>query len=35
VLTANQVLFWAALRAVGADTREVTGYGRIFATTSQ
>jgi maleate isomerase len=30
VLTANQVLFWAALRAAGADTREVTGYGTVF-----
>lgn len=34
VLTANQVLFWAALRAAGADTREVTAYGRVFATTT-
>ena len=32
VLTANQVLFWAALRAAGADPREITGYGSIFAT---
>jgi maleate isomerase len=29
VLTANQVLFWAALRAAGADVA-VSGYGRIF-----
>jgi maleate isomerase len=32
VLTANQVLFWAALKAAGATTSKVTGYGRIFAT---
>lgn len=32
VLTANQVLFWAALAAAGAPTSSVTGYGRIFAT---
>jgi maleate isomerase len=31
VLTANQVLLWAALRAAGVTTREVTHYGRIFA----
>jgi maleate isomerase len=31
VLTANQVLFWAALRAAGADTSQVTDYGRIFS----
>jgi maleate isomerase len=31
VLTANQVLFWAALRAAGAPTSRVAGYGRIFA----
>jgi maleate isomerase len=31
VLTANQVLLWAALRAVGADPAQVTGYGRVFA----
>jgi maleate isomerase len=32
VLTANQVLLWAALRAVGADPAVVEGYGRLFAT---
>jgi maleate isomerase len=35
VLTANQVLLWAALRAAGADTRDVTGYGRVFAETAR
>jgi maleate isomerase len=30
VLTANQVLLWAALRAAGADTGSVAGYGRLF-----
>ena len=30
VLTANQALLWAALRAAGADTSAVAGYGRIF-----
>ena len=35
VLTANQVLFWAALGAAGADIRAVTGYGRLFAATKQ
>ena len=30
ILTANQVLLWAAIRAAGATT-EVTGYGRIFS----
>jgi maleate isomerase len=30
VLTANQVLLWAALQAAGADTRCVVGYGRVF-----
>ncbi len=30
VLTANQVLIWAALSAVGADVREMTNYGRVF-----
>jgi maleate isomerase len=29
VLTANQVLFWAALRAAGADAL-VSGYGQLF-----
>lgn len=31
VVTANQVLLWAALRAAGTSTTEVTGYGRLFA----
>lgn len=31
VLTANQVVFWAALRAAGADTTAIQRYGRIFA----
>ena len=31
VLTANQVLFWAALRAAHADTLAVHQYGRLFA----
>ncbi|MET9361162.1 maleate cis-trans isomerase [Streptomyces sp. NPDC006632] len=30
VLTANQVLLWAALRAAGAPAEEITGYGRLF-----
>jgi maleate isomerase len=30
VLSANQALLWAALRAVGADVTAVHGYGRIF-----
>jgi maleate isomerase len=30
VVTANQALLWAALRAAGADTSGVTGYGRLF-----
>ncbi len=30
VLAANQVVFWAALRAAGADASTVTGYGRLF-----
>jgi maleate isomerase len=30
VLTANQALFWAALRAAGGDPGTVTGYGRLF-----
>ena len=29
VLTANQVLFWYALRRTGSGAR-VSGYGRIF-----
>lgn len=32
VLTANQVLLWAALRAAGAATTGITGYGRLFET---
>jgi maleate isomerase len=31
VLTANQVLFWAALRAAGAESFEVKGYGGLFS----
>ncbi|MFG2979779.1 maleate cis-trans isomerase [Streptomyces sp. NPDC048258] len=31
VLTANQVLLWAALRAAAAPTDGITGYGRLFA----
>jgi maleate isomerase len=31
VVTANQVLFWAALRAAGAPL-SVTGYGKLFTT---
>jgi maleate isomerase len=34
VVTANQALFWAALRAAGASTDSVTGYGRLFGTTT-
>jgi len=30
VLTANQVLLWAALRVAGADPGWVTDYGRLF-----
>jgi maleate isomerase len=30
VLSANQVLLWAALAAAGADPGEVAGYGRLF-----
>jgi maleate isomerase len=30
VLTANQALFWAALRAAGSDTSTVIGFGRLF-----
>ncbi|MFI9103621.1 maleate cis-trans isomerase [Streptomyces fildesensis] len=30
VLTANQVLLWAALRAAHTDTTQITGYGRLF-----
>jgi maleate isomerase len=33
VLTANQVLFWSALRAAAAH-RPVSGYGRLFMTSS-
>jgi maleate isomerase len=31
VVTPNQVLLWAALRAAGAPTRLVEGYGRLFS----
>jgi maleate isomerase len=31
VLTASQALLWAALRAAGAPTDSVDGYGRLFA----
>jgi maleate isomerase len=31
VITPNQVLFWAALRAAGAPTSLVSGYGRLFS----
>jgi maleate isomerase len=31
VVTANQGLLWAALRAAGADSGAVTGYGALFA----
>lgn len=31
VLTANQALFWAALRAAGYDASTVVGFGRLFA----
>lgn len=34
VLTANQALFWAALSAGGVDPISVSGYGRLFADTS-
>lgn len=30
VVTANQALLWAALKAAGADPTAVTGYGHIF-----
>ncbi|MEV6013560.1 maleate cis-trans isomerase [Streptomyces sp. NPDC051976] len=30
VLTANQVLLWAALRAAGASAEGIAGYGRLF-----
>jgi maleate isomerase len=33
VVTANQALFWSALRAAGADASAVSGYGRLFAVT--
>jgi maleate isomerase len=32
ILTANQVLLWAALRAAGADSATVDGYGQLFRT---
>ncbi len=31
VVTANQALLWAALRAAGGDPGSVTGYGQLFA----
>ncbi|MFN2544756.1 MAG: aspartate/glutamate racemase family protein [Actinomycetota bacterium] len=31
VVTPNQVLLWAALRAAGADTSLVSGFGRVFS----
>ncbi|MFF5706150.1 maleate cis-trans isomerase [Streptomyces sp. NPDC012794] len=31
VLTANQVLLWAALRAAGEPTGGIAGYGRLFS----
>jgi maleate isomerase len=31
VVTANQALLWAAMRAAGAPTGAVTAYGRVFA----
>lgn len=34
VLTANQVLLWAALRAAGADPGSVSAYGRLFTSPS-
>jgi maleate isomerase len=30
LVTANQALFWASLRAAGADVSSITGYGRLF-----
>jgi maleate isomerase len=30
VLSANQVLLWAALATAGADPAVVEGYGRVF-----
>jgi len=30
VVTANQVLLWAALRMTDADVRSVSDYGRLF-----
>jgi len=32
VVTANQALLWAALRAAGMDVARVTGYGQLFRT---
>ena len=32
VLTANQVLLWAALATAGADPAMIEGYGRVFTT---
>lgn len=34
VMTANQALLWAALRAAGADPSKVTTYGRLFRDTA-
>ncbi|MEU3499853.1 maleate cis-trans isomerase [Streptomyces hundungensis] len=31
VLTPNQVLLWAMLRAAGTSTDDITGYGRLFS----
>lgn len=35
VVTANQALLWAALRAAGADTDLVTSYGQLFTRSAQ
>jgi maleate isomerase len=32
VLSANQVLLWAALVTAGADPAMIDGYGRVFTT---
>lgn len=34
VITANQALFWAALRAAGAPPSQVIGYGSLFSATT-
>jgi maleate isomerase len=31
VVTANQALLWAGIKAAGSDPSVVTGYGRIFS----